>query len=298
MKLIAFSLLLITIFGFSCGSVLPAVFKKGTLHEQYADKLRHANLHEGQAGVKWLSAASESVKSSRSIKLPYKNSASLKSDSMMAVGLKFEATRGQRLSVELREDTSDNFVLYADVFRVDNDSIFTPVFSADTASVNFDIDVEETGTYVLRLQRELERKGDYKLSVKSGPSLGFPVTGKANVGSFWGDNREGGKRSHEGIDIFAKKGTPVVAAADGHVTGVKEGGIGGKTIWMRVPEKNIYLYYAHLDQQLVQEGQEVSVGDTLGLVGNTGNAKYTPPHLHFGVYTYNGAIDPLPFVGK
>ncbi|MDO7742513.1 MAG: M23 family metallopeptidase [Pedobacter sp.] len=44
------------------------------------------------------------------------------------------------------------------------------------------------------------------------------------------------------------------------------------------------------------EGQQVKSGDTLGLMGNTGNAKTTSPHLHFGIYTPNGTVDPLPFV--
>ena len=47
---------------------------------------------------------------------------------------------------------------------------------------------------------------------------------------------------------------------------------------------------------MVSGGNRVRVGDTLGFVGNTGNAKTTPPHLHFGIYTRGGAIDPLPFV--
>jgi murein DD-endopeptidase MepM/ murein hydrolase activator NlpD len=64
--------------------------------------------------------------------------------------------------------------------------------------------------------------GEYTLSVSVGPSLGFPVSGnKASIGSFWGDNRDGGKRSHEGVDIFAAKLTPAIAAADGVVTGVR-----------------------------------------------------------------------------
>ena len=67
---------------------------------------------------------------------------------------------------------------------------------------------------------------------------------------------------------------------------------------MRPIDKNFSVYYAHLDEQLVSQGQRVKKGDTLGLVGNTGNAKHTPPHLHFGIYTYNGAIDPLPFINK
>jgi peptidoglycan LD-endopeptidase LytH len=67
---------------------------------------------------------------------------------------------------------------------------------------------------------------------------------------------------------------------------------------MKANDKNFYLYYAHLDKQLVEQGQEVKKGDVLGLVGNTGNARYTPSHLHFGVYTTEGPINPLPFVNK
>ncbi len=52
-------------------------------------------------------------------------------------------------------------------------------------------------------------------------------------------------------------------------------------------------YYAHLDTQVVRRGQRVSVGDTLGFVGNTGNARTTPPHLHFGLYS-GGSFDPYP----
>jgi hypothetical protein len=56
------------------------------------------------------------------------------------------------------------------------------------------------------------------------------------------------------------------------------------------------LYYAHLDEQLVSDGQRVRRGDTIGLVGNTGNAATTSPHLHFGIYAPGGAVNPLPFV--
>ncbi|RYZ28641.1 MAG: M23 family metallopeptidase, partial [Chitinophagaceae bacterium] len=58
------------------------------------------------------------------------------------------------------------------------------------------------------------------------------------------------------------------------------------------------LYYAHLDEQLVREGQTVKKGEVVGLVGNTGNAKTTPPHLHFGIYGFGGAVDPHPFVNR
>lgn len=125
----------------------------------------------------------------------------------------------------------------------------------------------------------------------------FPVAGKKSIiGSFWGAGRDGGKRKHEGIDIFARKGTPVVAVADGIVMDAGITPRGGKTVWLRSSNDNHYYYYAHLDKQLVQFGQSVKQGQHLGTVGNTGNAKLTPPHLHFGIYSYTGAIDPLPYV--
>jgi hypothetical protein len=96
--------------------------------------------------------------------------------------------------------------------------------------------------------------------------------------------------------LFAPKRTPVVAAADGIITRVNENRLGGKVVWQRPKGKNLSLYYTHLDEQLVNDGQHVKAGDTIGLVGNTGNAKSTPPHLHFGIYAFGGAIDPLPFV--
>ena len=72
--------------------------------------------------------------------------------------------------------------------------------------------------------------------------------------------------------------------------------LGGKVIFLR-PENAAYtIYYAHLDSQIVVTGQQVKAGDVLGLTGNTGNAQFTVSHLHFGIYTNNGAIDPLYFV--
>jgi murein DD-endopeptidase MepM/ murein hydrolase activator NlpD len=127
----------------------------------------------------------------------------------------------------------------------------------------------------------------------------FPVAGKkSRIGSFWGAIRDGGARKHEGIDIFAAKKTPVVAVKDGVITTIGRGGRGGKYIWLKTYDDEFIYYYAHLDQQLVKPGQSVKAGQIIGTVGNTGNAKLTPPHLHFGMYSYDGAVDPLPFVKK
>lgn len=126
--------------------------------------------------------------------------------------------------------------------------------------------------------------------------LVFPISGKSNIGSYWGDSRDGGARRHEGIDIFAAKGTAVVAVADGYVVEVTEDGIGGKSVTIQSDDYSWRSYYAHLDVQKVTAGQIVKKGQLIGTVGNTGNARTTPAHLHFGIYDGNSALDPLPYV--
>jgi murein DD-endopeptidase MepM/ murein hydrolase activator NlpD len=134
-------------------------------------------------------------------------------------------------------------------------------------------------------------------SPQVGKLLVFPVAGKrSNVGSFWGDERDGGKRKHRGIDIFAKKGTPVVAISDGIIISRAHTPRGGKVLWLRTTSYPLVAYYAHLDKHSVKEGQYVKKGQVLGTVGNTGNARTTPAHLHFGMYSLTGALNPLPYV--
>lgn len=121
----------------------------------------------------------------------------------------------------------------------------------------------------------------------------FPLPKKSleDVVSGYGDTRAGGKRLHEGIDIPAERGTPVVAVADGEVVRVAHKGGGGKQVWLQVGSRQYF--YAHLDSWEVREGQRVRRGDVIGTVGNTGNASHTMPHLHFGVYVdRHETIDP------
>lgn len=128
-------------------------------------------------------------------------------------------------------------------------------------------------------------------------SLAFPVAGsKSNIGSLWGASRDGGRRRHQGIDIFAKKGTPVVAISDGIITLKDNTPIGGKTLWLKSEDHSWTAYYAHLDKHLVKEGQRVRKGQVIGTVGKTGNARTTPAHLHFGIVKGKGWVNPLPYV--
>ncbi|NJB86531.1 murein DD-endopeptidase MepM/ murein hydrolase activator NlpD [Lewinella marina] len=129
------------------------------------------------------------------------------------------------------------------------------------------------------------------------PALYFPVEGLSPeaIISVFGDKR-GAHRLHKGIDISAPRGTAVVAVAAGTVERRREGGIGGRQLYLRDAAGRLY-YYAHLDDWAVEEGQTVAAGEVLGTVGNTGNARSTLPHLHFEVLIgkKRQAVDPQQF---
>jgi SH3-like domain-containing protein len=157
-------------------------------------------------------------------------------------------------------------------------------------------EAKDNGIYLVRIQPEMLINISYQLAIYKTASLAFPVQGKDRkaIMSFFGAPRDGGRRKHKGVDIFADKGTPILAATDGRVT-LRNGGLGGKTVWQR--QDGMSLYYAHMDSQYVRSGQQVKAGETLGTVGNTGNARHTPSHLHFGIYRRSrGAVDPLAFI--
>ncbi|HEY0040541.1 MAG TPA: M23 family metallopeptidase [Flavisolibacter sp.] len=299
MKKIFIPALLFAITFTACSSTSTNIFSKKTPLEKYEEKLEDSGLEKTPEGRQWLAVSAKALQQPVAVQLPYRHVGNFSSEKPQAIGLKFTAKLGERLTFDINKNQNANFVLYAELYKLDDAGKTTLLQSPDTNISEFNYDIPEAGNYVLKIQPQLFRVGTYDLSISTGPSLDFPVGDKkASIGSVWGDDRDGGKRSHEGVDIFAAKRTPAVAAADGYITGVREGGIGGKTVWLRPEGKNYTLYYAHLDEQLVQEGQSVKRGDVVGLVGNTGNARTTPPHLHFGIYGYGGAINPFPFVAR
>ena len=109
----------------------------------------------------------------------------------------------------------------------------------------------------------------------------------------WGFPRSGG-RSHQGADMFAAHGMPLYAIADGTVGRISNGGLGGLALRITDDLGNRY-YYAHLSATYVSEGQRVSVGELVGANGNSGNARTTPPHLHFQFHPGGGGpVNPFP----
>lgn len=137
-----------------------------------------------------------------------------------------------------------------------------------------------------------------RLAAMPAPSaLAMPVSGvkPRALRDTWHAARSEG-RKHEGIDIFAKRGTAVRSATEGIVLRVGENRLGGQVVWVLGPGGQRH-YYAHLDRfSDVAAGMRVEEGRVLGYVGNTGNARTTPPHLHYGVYGADGPVNPYPLL--
>ena len=293
-----FSLLILS----SCNpSGTGSLFKKRSAHQVYAQRLQEAGLDKTAMGRSWLLEAESSLEKSVPVSIPYQEAGYFAAENVEAASFRFEAKRGEKLTITLKKKSAENMMIFMDLFSKQLNSKNADLIAfADTSGNPIKYDVDEAGFYFLRLQPELLKSGEYTLSITSGPSLAYPIKapGKNHVKSVWGDSRDANSRKHEGIDLFAKFRTPVVAAAAGRITRVNTTNLGGKVVWLKPDGKNYTLYYAHLDTQLVQAGQLLEEGDILGLMGNTGNAKGTLPHLHFGIYTFGGAVDPLPFVNR
>ena len=292
-------ILLINILISSCGNknTLRGVFQKQTPYEAYSSALKDVKLDQTALGSKWLAAGTAVFEDSLVISLPYGETAYFDASEVTANGYRFIAEEGQEVNIEIEIISTEPLTIFLDLFLIHDDP--EHVASSDTTRAALHYEVKKTGVYLLRLQPELLKGGRYQLKITSTPVLAFPVWGKdsKSIASFFGANRDGGARKHEGVDIFATRGTPVLATTDGNIGRVNTNRLGGKVVWMRDSDRNLSYYFAHLDSQMVRTGQRVKIGDTLGLVGNTGNAITTPPHLHFGIYRSGyGAIDPYPFL--
>lgn len=127
----------------------------------------------------------------------------------------------------------------------------------------------------------------------------FPVAGLAWWTDDWHACRDGCSRFHEGLDIFAEAGTPLVAAADGVVTQKGRGKLSGLHVEIEDADGTQY-FYAHLSgwAEGLRIGQQVRVGQALGFVGNTGNAISTPPHVHFEYQPKGKPQPPKPIVDR
>jgi murein DD-endopeptidase MepM/ murein hydrolase activator NlpD len=127
----------------------------------------------------------------------------------------------------------------------------------------------------------------------------FPVAGQANFTDDWLNPRFTPVfHLHEGTDIFAASGTPVRSPVEG-VVRHSAGGAGGTAAYVTTKEGH-ELYFAHLSAYSdVKPGDTVHVGDVLGYVGDTGNARGGAPHLHFEIHPKGkGPVNPKPYLDQ
>jgi murein DD-endopeptidase MepM/ murein hydrolase activator NlpD len=129
----------------------------------------------------------------------------------------------------------------------------------------------------------------------------FPVQGEVEFIDSWGYPRMTGTASahwHQGTDVFAPMGTPLVAAESGELYKVGFAGLGGRRVWLK-GDSGTHYYYAHLSGFApgVVDGLRVNAGDVIGYVGDTGNARGTSPHLHIQVHPGGGdPVNPYPLL--
>ena len=149
---------------------------------------------------------------------------------------------------------------------------------------------KDTLLFYARVARFYTQRPDTKLAMP------LENVSKRAIADTWQAPR-GTDRLHEGQDIFAARGTPILSATRGIIYNIGENNLGGQTVSVMGSGGRVY-YYAHLDSYArgIAVGEFVTTRTVLGYVGTTGNAQGTPPHLHFGVYTPTGAINPLPLL--
>lgn len=256
------------------GCKSAGIFGKRTPHQLYEDKLKKAKLDQTTLGKKWLSIAEISLEKPITISLPFAEKGYFAAEDPEAVTYEFTAKRGQRIYISCSIKSDSSVLVFLDLFKGDNtEKTFLKALEiiGDTLIET----VKQDSKFLVRVQPELLRNVEYFLTITTGPSIVFPVdsSGKPTIISFWG----------------------ALASVNGYAK-IANNRLGGKAVFVYDAQNSFSLYYAHLDSQMVQNGQLVKAGDTIGLIGNTGNARGTVPHLHFGIYTSHGAINPIEFI--
>ena len=276
---------------------LTRLTRETSPYERYVEALEDSGLHETALGQDWLAAGRASLDRPTPVTLPFSETGYFPADDPEARAFRFDAIEGRRLSLDVVFESTTPARIFLDLFEVrpGADGV-RRVASLEPGTTTLVHDVDRSGSFIVRVQAELLRSGRFVLTQRTLASLPFPVpdlTASA-VQSLFGATRDAGRREHEGIDIFASRGTPVVAVVSG-IAQTGTNALGGNVVWLHDPGAGRAFYYAHLDRWAFDGTMTAQPGDVLGYVGNTGNARSTAPHLHFGLYA-RGAVDPLPYV--
>ena len=236
-----------------CGRV-PTFTAPLAPSEQYAWALAEAGLDSTRLGRAWVTAGADALADPPALELPA--TLSLDADGVpVALARRLELRQGEVLQITAA-GLADSARVFVDLFAADSSRARLGGWAAGPDTLRAERPVARDQAVVLRLWPELLAEGAVSVRVQAAPSLVFPVAGVGAdaIQSRWGAPRDGGARRHEGVDVFADRGTPVVAAAAGRVTRVQETPIGGRVVWLRPDAAPVSLYYAHLDRQRVAPG--------------------------------------------
>ncbi|HJO02734.1 MAG TPA: M23 family metallopeptidase [Acidobacteriota bacterium] len=277
--------------------IVPEPYQPSSAWDAYRHGLDEAGLASTALARDWIAAAASVAEDPVRLQLPYRERGAFDARAAHASGYGFTALRGQRIEVVVDLEVDAPVRLFLDLFRIQPDAEPLHVASAPATEARLAFEPRRDAEYLLRLQPELLRGGEFELEMRLVASLEFPVEEHdvTDIQSAFGAARDAGRRTHHGVDIFARRGTPALAASRAYVRRVGEQRLGGNVVWLQDRERDLRLYYAHLESQAVEEGSWVEPGDVIGYVGNSGNARTTPPHLHFAIYS-DGPIDPMNFL--
>ena len=277
--------------------IVPEPYRPSSAWDAYRHGLSEAGLASTALAREWVAIAASVAKDPVRLQLPYRERGAFDARAAHASGYHFAALRGQRIEVVVGLEADRPVRVFLDLFRIEEDAEPLHVASAPATETRLAFEPRRDADYLVRLQPELLRGGEFELEMRLVASLEFPVQEHdvTDIQSAFGAPRDAGRRSHHGVDIFAPRGTPALATSRAYVRRVSEQRLGGNVVWLHDRERDLSLYYAHLDSQAVVEGSWVGPGDVVGYVGNSGNARTTPPHLHFAIYS-RGPIDPMNFL--
>jgi murein DD-endopeptidase MepM/ murein hydrolase activator NlpD len=291
--LICVTVALVIVYVSSCKSVPVSRWFPVTPLEHYEQELYNSKLEKTTAGQTWFRVSKQVLTDTLYSLVPFQERFFL-GDSVPAQAICFTIPIGRKLVITPAKHDADSLSeLFLELYRIKSNGKPQRIEYLKSDGQTLTVADHQGDTLLLRVQTGLNQSLRVSLTGVTLPSLTFPIasSGTQNLISFWGAQRDGGIRSHEGVDIKAPRGTPVVASDDGMITQTGTNRLGGKIVFLSSSDTPYSLYYAHLDSQLVSVGQRVVRGDTLGLVGNTGNAITTAPHLHFGIYARgSGAV--------
>lgn len=296
LRLTCLALVALGLEGCATNAPLSRLTRPASAYDRYVASLTESGLHEAALGRDWIAAGESALARPTPVTLPFRESDYFAPERATAIAFRFDVPEGRRVSVDVTFESAPQGRLFVDLFEMRGEDPPRQVATLEPGETTLTHDVRRAGTFVIRAQPELLRGGRVTLVQRTLASLPFPVQDitARSVQSQFGAVRDAGRREHEGIDIFAPRGTPVVAVVAG-MAQASTNNLGGNVVWLHEPRTGRTFYYAHLDRWAFEGTMTAALGTVLGYVGNTGNARTTAPHLHFGLYA-GGPLDPLPYL--